>query len=111
LDNARLIRSYLQGQSYLQGMDPAALTGDRRTRDAVERCLERLSEAAAKLGAPAEQLAPGPPWQAVRSLGNILRHACGEVDPDRIWEIATRDLPPMIAAVPAALQRLGGATD
>ena len=56
-------------------MDRAGFDADRRTRDAVERCLERLSEAAAKLGAQAEELAPGPPWQAVRSFGNVLRHA------------------------------------
>jgi uncharacterized protein with HEPN domain len=41
LDNIRLI------QSYLQGMDRAAFDADSRTRDAIERCLERVSEAAA----------------------------------------------------------------
>ena len=102
LDNIRLI------QSYLHGMDRAAFDADRRTRDAVERCLERLSEAATKLGAQAEDLAPGPPWQAVRSFGNVLRHAYDQVDPARIWEIATGDLPGMSTAVEAALQRLGG---
>ena len=52
LDNIRLI------QGYLQGMDRAAFEADSRTRDAVERCLERLSEAATKLGSRAEELAP-----------------------------------------------------
>ena len=55
LDNTRLV------QSYLQGMDRAAFDSDSRTRDAVERCLERVSEAAAKLGTQAEELAPGRP--------------------------------------------------
>ncbi|MBO0711333.1 MAG: DUF86 domain-containing protein, partial [Acetobacteraceae bacterium] len=87
LDNIRLI------QSYVTGMDQAAFDADSRTRDAVERCLERISEAAAKLGVKAEQLAPGPPWPAVRSVGNALRHAYDQIDPARIWEIATRDLP------------------
>jgi uncharacterized protein with HEPN domain len=100
LDNIRLI------QAYLQGMDCAAFAADSRTRDAVERCLERLSEAAAKLGAQAEALAPGPPWQAVRAFGNVLRHAYDQVDPARIWEIATRDLPDVAAAAEAALKRL-----
>ena len=100
LDNIRLI------QSYLQGMDCAAFDADSRTRDAVERCLERLSEAAAKLGAQAEELAPGPPWQAVRAFGNVLRHAYDQVDPARIWEIATRDLADVAAAAEAALKRL-----
>lgn len=53
----------------------------------IERCLERLSEAVAKLGPQAEQLAPGPPWPAVRGFGNALRHAYDRVDPGRIWEV------------------------
>jgi uncharacterized protein with HEPN domain len=43
----------------------------------------------------------------VRAFGNVLRHAYDQVDPTRIWEIATRDLPQMAAAAEAALQRLG----
>jgi uncharacterized protein with HEPN domain len=100
LENIRLI------QAYLQGMDRTAFDADSRTRDAVERCLERISEAAAKLGAQADGLAPGPPWQAVRAFGNVLRHAYDQVDPARIWEIATLDLPQVATAVEAALTRL-----
>ena len=99
LDNIRLI------QSYLQGMDRAAFDADSRTCDAVERCLERVSDAAAKLGAQADD-PPGPPWHAVRAFGNVLRHAYDQVDPARIWEIATRDLPQVAAAAEAALLRL-----
>lgn len=100
LDNIRLV------QSYTQGMDRVAFEVDRRTRDAVERCLERISEAASKLGPQAEQLAPGPPWQAVRAFGNVLRHAYDQVDPVRLWEIITRDLPTLVSAVEIALARL-----
>jgi uncharacterized protein with HEPN domain len=103
LDNIRLI------ESYLQGMDRAAFEADSRTRDTVERCLERLSEAAAKLGAQADEMAPGPPWPAVRAFGNVLRHAYDQVDPARVWEIVTRDLPRMAAAAESALQRLNKA--
>ncbi len=105
LDNIRLI------QRYLEGMDRPAFDADSRTRDAVERCLERLSEAATKLGSQAEELAPGPPWPAVRAFGNVLRHAYDQVDPSRIWEIATGDLPLMAAAVEEALRRLDEAED
>jgi uncharacterized protein with HEPN domain len=100
LDNVQLIRSYVKG------MDRAAFDADRRTRDAVERCLERISEAAAKLGANAQRLALGPPWQAVRSFGNVVRHAYDQVDPVRIWEIVTRDLSLFESAATAALRSL-----
>jgi len=100
LDNIRLI------QSYVEGMDRVAFDADSRTRDAVERCLERLSEAATKLGAQADEFAPGLPWVAVRAFGNVLRHAYDQVDPKRIWEIITTDLTPMAEAAEAALLRL-----
>ncbi len=100
LENIRLI------QGYLQGMDRAAFEADSRTRDAVERCLERLSEAATKLGPQADELAPGLPWPAVRAFGNVLRHAYDQVDPTRIWEIAISDLPQMEPVVKEALRRL-----
>ncbi len=100
LDNIHLIGSYLEG------IDRARFVTDRRTRDAIERCLERISEAATKLGEEAEQFAPGPPWQTIRSFGNVLRHAYDQIDPMRIWEIALRDLPPLEAAVLGALKRL-----
>ena len=103
LDNIRLI------ESYLEGMDRAAFEADSRTRDAVERCLERLNEAAAKLGAQADEMAPGLPWPAIRAFGNVLRHAYNQVDPARIWEIVNGDLPRVAAAAEAALQHLNRA--
>ena len=100
-DNIRLI------QSYAQGMDRATFEADRRTRDAIERCLKRISEAATKLRPQVQELAPGPPWQAVRAFGNALRHAYDQIDPARIWEIVTRDLPDPLIAVETALVRPG----
>ena len=91
---------------YVAELDEEGLAHDRLRYDAVERCLERVSEAAAKLGTQADELAPGPPWHAVRVFGSVLRHAYDQVDPARIWEIATRDLPQVAAAAEAALQRL-----
>ena len=99
-DNIRLI------QSYIAGMERAAFDADSRTRDAVERSIERLSEAATKLGAQADELAPGMPWRAVRAVGDVLQHAYDQVDPARIWEIVTGDLPLMAEAAEAALLRL-----
>jgi uncharacterized protein with HEPN domain len=57
---------------------------DNKTYDAVERCLERMSEASKKIGDEAESLCPGVPWAQLRGLGNFLRHECDRVDPDRV---------------------------
>ncbi|MGB3874449.1 MAG: HepT-like ribonuclease domain-containing protein [Shinella zoogloeoides] len=57
---------------YTAGMDRDAFEKDRRTRDATERCLSRISEAAVKLGAQAEAMLPQHPWrQTERSSGRL----------------------------------------
>jgi uncharacterized protein with HEPN domain len=62
-------------ESYLAGLDRQAFEGDGRTRDAVERCLERICEAAHRLNERAVELMPGQPWADIRGMGNRLRHA------------------------------------
>jgi uncharacterized protein with HEPN domain len=63
IENAQAI------QLYVAGMDVTAFGKDQRTYDAVERCLERISEAAAKLGDLAPSLMPGLPWREIRAIG------------------------------------------
>lgn len=65
---------------------------DDKTRDAVERCLERISEAVKKLGLEIEEREPGIPWRSIRGLGNVLRHQYDDVDDRVIREIVERDL-------------------
>ena len=91
---------------YTAGMDLAAFRGDRRTCDAVERCLERISEAAVKLGDLAPILVPDQPWQSVRALGNRLRHEYDTIREDRLWDIVQTSLGTLCSACENALARL-----
>ena len=53
--------------------------------DAVERCLARITEAAIKVGAEGiRRAAPDQPFEQIRGLGNILRHAYDVVDPENL---------------------------
>ena len=45
-------------QEFTAGMDLTAFTEDLKTSNAVERCLERISEAARKLGGALRTCAP-----------------------------------------------------
>lgn len=82
--------------TYTTGMDREAFARNNLVRDAVERCLERISEAASKLGGTAETLLPNHPWRQIRDLGNILRHAYDNVDEEIVWSIVTERLPTLI---------------
>ena len=86
--------------------DGAAFEENHLVYDAVERCLERISEAAKKLGDDAEALCPDVPWPQMRGLGNILRHEYEKVESARLWYLVQDDLPPFKTAVEAALGEL-----
>ncbi len=93
-------------EAFTRDMKKTQFAGDRKTRFAVERSLMILSEAAVKLGAVADELAPGVPWSHIRGLGNHIRHAYDDVNEDTIWEIRTHDLGPLRVACREALDRL-----
>jgi len=93
-------------QQYVAGLDLAAFEEDRKSCDAVERCLERISEAAAKLGDLAPTLMPEQPWQKIRALGNRLRHEYDAIRASRLWDIVQIDLPPLRLACEGAVERL-----
>ena len=103
LENVRAI------ESYTKGMDAGGFKADAKTRDAVERCLERISEAASKLGETAHALAPAQPWQQIRALGNRIRHEYDRLQAGRLWEIVTNDLPSLRTDCEKVLNELGNA--
>jgi uncharacterized protein with HEPN domain len=80
LENIERIELYVRDYGFQDFAD------DGLCRDAVERCLLRISEAARKLEDTLESLAPDQPWPAIRAIGNVLRHEYDAIDPAIIWE-------------------------
>jgi len=93
-------------EEFLQGMGPVELHHDQRTVFACQYALMIISEAANRLGPQAQNLCPGPPWRDIRGIGNRLRHAYDNLDFAMIWKVYQDDLPPLKAAVRAALERM-----
>ncbi len=71
LENIALI------EEFTVGMNLSSFVRDRKTSNAVERCLERISEAARKLGTDVELVCPEVPWPQLRALGAALKHLEG----------------------------------
>jgi uncharacterized protein with HEPN domain len=92
-------------QMFLEGMDFAAYKADAKTKSAVERQMQIITEAAHLLGEEAETLCPGPDWKGLRGMGNILRHAYHRVDDKIIWDTLQGELPPIKAAVLKTLRK------
>lgn len=103
LENAHAIAEYTRD------MDSTAFAESRMVYDATERCMERICEAAAKLGEMGPFLMPDQPWHKIRAFGNVLRHEYDNVEHDRLFEVVKTDLPGLLAACETALQKLGPA--
>ncbi len=93
--------------SFLKGVSFAGYQMDPKTKSAVERQLQIVTEAAYRLGDEAEALCPGPDWINLCGMGNILRHSYHKVDDVIVWNTVTDELPVLKAAVTAAVVRLG----
>jgi uncharacterized protein with HEPN domain len=105
---ADIVENAERVEFYLAGMDRQAFERDGRTRDAVERCLERICEAAHRLGGRAAELMPDQPWADIRGMGNRLRHAYDRLDLDIVWNTARNRLPALATDARGTLVRLGG---
>lgn len=82
--------------NYTRGMDYNAYIANPLVRDASERCLSRLSEAAVKLGPLAEKLFPNQDWRGIRDFGNVLRHEYERILDNAVWVTITVRLPPLL---------------
>jgi uncharacterized protein with HEPN domain len=86
-------------EMFLDGVDFDSYKADIRTKSAVERQVQIITEAAYRLGDQADTLCPGPDWKGLRGMGNILRHAYHRVDDQIIWDTVKTEFPPLKAAV------------
>jgi len=93
LDAARTVRSYVQGRS----LD--AYLADRMLRDAVERNVEIIGEAARRVSKGFRDAHPEIPWPRIIAQRNVLSHEYGEIEDALVWDVATKDIPELIAAL------------
>lgn len=93
-------------ERFTAGLDLTKLGENEQPFFAILHALLIISESARRLGTEAEALAPGPPWRAIRDLGNVLRHAYDGVDPAVIRRIVCDDLGTLKEAVERALKDL-----
>ena len=98
-------------EGYVAGLERDAFEQDELVRDAVERCLERVCEAVARLGEQVPPLLTEQRRDNVGGLGDRLRHARQRISADVVWGVLSQDLPGLKLAAALALARLQGATD
>jgi uncharacterized protein with HEPN domain len=92
---------------YVGNMSAEEFLTDPKTQDAVERCLQRIAEAARKLGDALDQDYPEVEFDKLRQLGSVLRHDYDEILPKLVWRSATTRLDALETACRRELGRGG----
>ena len=105
---ADILASVKAIETYTAGMSFEELAADLRTRDAVERRLLIISEAAIRLTKVASELCPGIDWAGFRGMGNRLRHQYDQVDTAIVWNTLKNELPGLAEAVVKLLEAPAG---
>lgn len=90
-------------KGFLKEMDFEAYHADLKTKSAVERQVQIISEAASRLGNESESLCPEIDWQGLRGMGNVLRHGYHKVEDRIVWDTVKFDLPLLKACVDRVL--------
>ena len=84
-------------QTILTGKTREEFADDLPLRLAVERALEIICEASRQIPENIKAQQKAIDWQRMVDFGNLLRHAYHRVDPQIVFDISARDLPPLKA--------------
>jgi len=90
LTSARAVAEFLRAKTFDDYQD------DLMLRSAVERQIEIIGEAARYVSASFQQQHPQIPWSMIMGQRHVLAHDYGEIKHERIWRVATEDVPALI---------------
>jgi uncharacterized protein with HEPN domain len=83
------------------GFSEAEFKRNRVLQLALERLVQNIGEAAARLSPQARERLPHVPWHDVVGMRNRLVHDYTHVDVLRVWQVVQSDLDELIAAIVA----------
>lgn len=96
---ADIIENIDRATAYIGALSFEEFCKDEMRMDAVERCLQRITEATIKIGPETMKIiAPDLPTNQVRSMGNILRHEYDRINAEVVYNTVKNDLPELRAA-------------
>lgn len=84
---------------FVDGMEEAAFMASRLHQNAVIRSLEVIGEAAGKVSSATRTALDHIPWRDIIGMRHRLIHAYNDVEFDSVWNVVTRHLAPLIAAL------------
>jgi uncharacterized protein with HEPN domain len=101
-----ILESIQQINEFIGDMDLTAYQRDEKTRAAVERKMQILTEAVTRLEKEGPEAYPEIDWKGYRGMGNFLRHSYHRVSDEIVWNTVKDDLPLLRRIVEKALETL-----
>lgn len=95
LDAARAVVEFTADERYEH------FIADRKTRNAVERNLEIIGEAARHVTASIRESYPGIPWKSMIGFRNVLAHEYGDIRYEIMWSVVQEKVPQLIRQLEA----------
>jgi uncharacterized protein with HEPN domain len=90
LEASEKVQKYLKDKTYEDYLR------DEMLRDAVERNLGIIGEAARRISEEVKQEHPEIPWRKIIAQRNVLIHEYDDIDYEEIWQVATIHLARLI---------------
>lgn len=97
LDAARLLQKSVIGKTR------ASLDENELFGLGLEKAIEIIGEAAARVAPETRAQYPQLPWKVMIGMRNVLIHDYFDVDLNRVWDTVTNDIPPLIAQLEAII--------
>lgn len=83
-------------QERAAGRTQADLEGDAGLQDSLAWRFQVLGEAVRNLPTEVKDRHPSVPWDGMRAFRNRIVHGYFDIDPEKLWTVATDELPPLI---------------
>jgi uncharacterized protein with HEPN domain len=99
-----MLDAALEALSFVAGRSLVDVVRDRQLALSLIKDIETIGEAASKVSPDTQAALPEIGWRAVIATRNRLVHVYFDVDFRVVWETATQDLGPLIAALETALK-------
>ena len=93
LDAAKAIQGFVSGRTFMD------YSRDRMLRNAVERNLEIIGEAANKVSTEFKALHGSIPWRGIVGQRNVIAHDYGDIKHEKVWLVAIDLIPNLVLEI------------
>jgi len=96
-----------RAEEYVKTLDFSQFIKDRKTYDAVIRCIEVIGEAAKNVPNEIRNRYPAIPWRDMAGMRDKIIHSYFTVDLEAVWLVVTEEIPRLKPLLLKILDDLG----